>query len=169
MSACRDLQSRNRAVHTELVGKTRLSPFPHIQRPGRVSPSCERPPSALRCCPASGSGASSAPEESSLWPPHSLQERTRGDAAFLSVSLLLHFLSSSTHLRCLWTSWWPPARWFPTKTKSVNLKMFLFIYFFLFHCACMCQLSVFNGGEWRLGHLLTDDFVTHCKKGKYDW
>lgn len=66
--------------------KKKSWPFPHIQRQGRVSPSCERPPSARQCCPASGSGASSAPGESSLWPLHFLQERFRDDAAFLSFS-----------------------------------------------------------------------------------
>lgn len=52
-------------------------PSQHIQRPGRVSLSGEKPPSARQCCPASGSGASSAPEGSSPWPPHFLWKRER--------------------------------------------------------------------------------------------
>lgn len=50
-------------------------PSQHIRRPGRVSLSGEKLPSAPRCCPASGSGASSAPEASSPWPPHFLWKR----------------------------------------------------------------------------------------------
>lgn len=50
-------------------------PSQHIQRPGRVSLSCEKLPSAPRCCPASGFGASSAPGASSPWPPHFLWKR----------------------------------------------------------------------------------------------
>lgn len=50
-------------------------PSQHIQRPGRVSLSCEKLPSAPRCCPASGFGASSAPGASSPWPPHFLWRR----------------------------------------------------------------------------------------------
>lgn len=60
-------------AHSEIIMIVSSSwPSPHIQRQGRVSPSCEKPPSAQRCCPASASEASSAPEGSSPWPPHFL-------------------------------------------------------------------------------------------------
>lgn len=65
---------RNVCVPSEIMALLDW-PSQHIQRPGRVSLSCEKLPSAPQCCPASGSGASSAPEASSPWPPHFLWKR----------------------------------------------------------------------------------------------
>lgn len=91
----RNKSCKNSSVQSEIMSVSLSWPSQHIQRQGRVSPSCEKPPSARQCCPALGSEASLAPEGLSPWPPHFLWRRQKWYSCPLHFPPFLHLFATS--------------------------------------------------------------------------